>query len=165
MERPQSHFLTALADDFSDFGELNRLGHVTCRLLMAALLGGILGYQRQMAGKDAGLRTHMLVAVGAAFFVVVPQFEHFNNAEMSRVLQGLLAGIGFLSGGAILKLAAEKEIHGLTTATGIWITSAIGIAAGFGRMGTALVGTFFTLLILSLLQRLEANQVAPQTVD
>lgn len=149
--------LGALSSDFSDLQDLDRLTHVTVRLFMAALCGGILGFQREITGKDAGLRTHMLVAVGAAFFVVVPLYENFSSNDMSRVLQGLLAGVGFLGGGAILKLVGEKEVHGLTTATAIWLTTAIGIAVGFGRMGTALIATAVAFLILSALRRMEKS--------
>src|SRR5262245_26202497 len=121
----------AILDDFSDLHRLERLGQATVRLLVSPLLGGLLGYQREVTGKDAGLRTYMLVAVAAAFFIMVPQLEDWETADMSRVVQGLLAGVGFLGGGAILKVTSEKEIHGLTTASGIWMTSAIGIAVGF----------------------------------
>ncbi|MDZ4689394.1 MAG: MgtC/SapB family protein [Planctomycetaceae bacterium] len=151
----------AVALDFADFRRLDRLGQVAVRLVIAALLGGLLGYQRELAGKDAGLRTYMLVAVAAAFFIMVPQQEGWGTSDMSRVVQGLLAGIGFLGGGAILKVTAEKEIHGLTTATGIWMTSAV----GFGRIGTAVLGAILTFLILSALGRVEATLIKPHRSD
>jgi putative Mg2+ transporter-C (MgtC) family protein len=97
----------------------------------------------------------MLVTVGAAFFVIVPQLEGMQLDGISRVIQGLVAGIGFLGGGAILKLTSEKEVIGLTTAAGIWLAAAIGIAAGFGRIGTALLATALAYGILSVVYRWE----------
>jgi putative Mg2+ transporter-C (MgtC) family protein len=145
----------ALAQDFGDVVDLGRLVHVAVRLLVAAALGGVLGYQRESVGKDAGIRTYMLVTVGAAFFVIVPQLEGMQLDGISRVIQGLVAGIGFLGGGAILKLTSEKEVIGLTTAAGIWLAAAIGIAAGFGRIGTALLATALAYGILSVVYRWE----------
>jgi len=152
----------ALVQDFGDSVDLARQTHVLVRLLVAAALGGLIGYQRESVGKSAGMRTYMLVTVGAAFFVIVPQLEGMSNDAISRVLQGLIAGIGFLGGGAILKLTNEKEVLGLTTAAGIWLAAAIGIAAGLGRLGTALLGTLLAYGILSVVyhweQRLKAHR-------
>lgn len=149
----------ALVDDFSDVTDLGRLTHVALRLLVAATLGGTLGYQREMVGKSAGIRTHMLVTVGAAFFVIVPQLEGMEGDPLSRVLQGIIAGIGFLGGGAILKLTQDKEILGLTTAAGIWLSAAVGIAAGFGRIGTACLGTALAFGILGVVYHWEQRLV------
>ena len=143
----------ALVEDFADVQDIGRLTHVVLRLLLAALIGGLLGYQREVAGKSAGLRTYMLVTLGSAFFVIVPQLEGVQ--DMSRVVQGIITGIGFLGGGAILKLADDKEIQGLTTAAGIWMAAAAGIAVGFGRLGTALVGAVLGFLILGAVYRFE----------
>ncbi len=145
----------AITEDFHDLLDVGRLLHVVLRLLVAALLGGVLGYQREKTGKPAGLRTHMLVSTGAAFFVIVPQLEHASLNEMSRIIQGIVAGIGFLCAGAILKRSSDQEIFGLTTAAGIWFVTAVGIAAGFGRLGTAMIGTALAYIILSVLQRFE----------
>jgi putative Mg2+ transporter-C (MgtC) family protein len=150
-------FTDAVYQDFADLGDGSRLAHIALRLVIAALLGGVLGYQRELVGKAAGLRTHMLVSVGSAFFVMVPQLEGMALGDMSRVLQGIITGIGFLAGGAILKLTSEKEIQGLTTAAGIWLATAIGIAVGFGRLGTAIVGAVFAFLILGAVQRAQAR--------
>jgi putative Mg2+ transporter-C (MgtC) family protein len=145
----------ALVEDFGDSVDLARQTHVVVRLLVAAALGGLLGYQRESVGKSAGMRTYMLVTVGAAFFVIVPQLEGMSNDAISRVLQGLITGIGFLGGGAILKLTSEKEVLGLTTAAGIWLAAAIGIATGLGRVGTALLGTMLAYGILSVVYHWE----------
>jgi putative Mg2+ transporter-C (MgtC) family protein len=145
----------ALLHDVGDFADLGRMTHVAVRLSAAAVLGGILGFEREAAGKAAGVRTYMLVAVGAAFFIVVPQFEGADTAAMSRVLQGIIPGIGFLGGGAILKLASDKQILGLTTAAGIWQAAAVGVAAGFGRLGTACLATALAFVILTVVRRWE----------
>jgi putative Mg2+ transporter-C (MgtC) family protein len=145
----------ALLQDFGDIVDFGRLVHVAIRLLVAAALGGALGYQRESVGKSAGMRTYMLVTVGAAFFVVVPQLEGMDLGGLSRVLQGIIAGIGFLGGGAILKLTSDKEVIGLTTAAGIWLAAAIGVAAGLGRIGTALLATLLAYGILGVVYRWE----------
>ena len=112
-----------------------------------------MGYEREQAGKAAGLRTHMLVALGAALFVLVPQQAGVSAGDLTRVMQGLCAGIGFLGAGAILKPRQEGEIEGLTTAAGIWLTAAIGVAAGIGRESTALLSTVLALIILGVVPR------------
>jgi putative Mg2+ transporter-C (MgtC) family protein len=146
---------TAVADDFADVVDVARLSHVALRLIFAALMGGLLGLERQLAGKPAGLRTHMLVAAGAALFVLAPQLEGMEVADQSRVIQGIVTGIGFLGAGTILKHEDRMRIQGLTTAAGIWFTAAVGIAAGMGRLGTALVGSLIAFVVLSLLGRAE----------
>ena len=110
-------------------------------------------WQWESRGQSAGLRTHMLVALGAALFVLVPLQVGISTADLSRVLQGVIAGIGFLGAGAIIKLNVEQEIRGLTTAASIWLTAAIGVAAGMGRMSTAILTTTFALFILAVLMR------------
>jgi putative Mg2+ transporter-C (MgtC) family protein len=127
---------------------------IVVRLLLAALLGGLLGFQRERVGKAAGLRTHMLVALGSAVFVLIPYQAGMSLADLSRVLQGVIAGIGFLGAGTILKQQEPERIHGLTTAAGLWLTAAVGIAAGMGREASAVLGTVLAFIILSLLPRL-----------
>src|SRR5262245_33949710 len=127
------------------------------RLAVATALGGLLGLERARAGKSAGPRTHMLVTLAAALFVLIPTVTGFDWADTSRVIQGILAGIGFIGGGAILKLAAEKDVLGLTTAAEIWLASAVGIATGLGRYGLALVGTVLALVILRLIPHRERD--------
>jgi putative Mg2+ transporter-C (MgtC) family protein len=122
---------------------------MTIRMAIAVVLGGLLGYEREMRGTAAGLRTHMLVALGSALFVMVPLEAGVLKADMSRVLQGVIAGIGFLGAGAVMKLSQERSIRGLTTAASIWLTSAIGVAAGMGMGLAAVLGTVLALFILS----------------
>ena len=141
--------------EFSDFNDVTEITTLIIRLLMAALLGGILGFEREHRGKAAGIKTHMLVAVGSALFVLIPQQAGLSEAELSRVVQGIIAGIGFLGAGAILKKGAdEKDLKGLTTAAGIWPTSAIGVAAGLGRESSAILCTLLALIILLIVPRI-----------
>jgi putative Mg2+ transporter-C (MgtC) family protein len=139
----------------SDFGDLDavRAARIGTRLLLAAVLGGAIGFERQRKRKPAGLRTHMLVALGAALFVVSQHPTESPDAA-SRVIQGVAAGVGFLGAGAILKDSREW-VHGLTTAADIWLTAAIGVAAGMGRGSTALLTTVLALVILAILPRFE----------
>ena len=128
------------------------------RLGLAAVLGAIVGSDRERMGKPAGLRTHMLVCMGAALFVIAPSQSGMAIADVSRVIQGLAAGVGFLGGGAILKLSTEREILGITTAATIWMTAALGVAIGLGRIGLALVAVTFTWITLSLVGRAERRR-------
>lgn len=144
---------TTLIAEFADITDAKQLTQVTVRLLMAALLGAVLGFEREMKGKAAGVRTHMLVAIGAALFVLVPRMAGADDAALSRVVQGIVAGIGFLGAGTILKGKDGDAGHvkGLTTAAGLWMTAAIGVAAGMGREATALVSTVLALLVLGVM--------------
>jgi putative Mg2+ transporter-C (MgtC) family protein len=96
----------------------------------------------------------MLVALGAALFVLVPQQAGVSDADMTRVIQGVVAGIGFLGAGSIIKGNDEDTVKGLTTAAGIWLTAAIGIACGLGREATAVLSAALALGILSLVPHL-----------
>ena len=125
------------------------------RLLTAMILGALVGAQRERSGKPAGLRTHMLVAMGGALFVLAPLEAGMELEGISRVIQGIVTGIGFIGAGAILKLQDKREIEGLTTAAGIWMTAAVGIAAGLGRWGLALVSTVLTWVTLALIGKIE----------
>ena len=148
---------SAARSEFSDIPDVTEATRIVLRLGMAVLLGGLLGYERERSGKAAGLRTHMLVALGAAIFVLVPLQGGMAVGDLSRVLQGVIAGIGFLGAGAIIKLGSEREIHGLTTSAGIWMTAAIGVAAGMGREATAVLSTLLALFVLAVLRRVEAR--------
>jgi putative Mg2+ transporter-C (MgtC) family protein len=143
--------LGALQQEFADLPSVADATRISVRLLMAAALGGLLGWERENRGKAAGVRTHMLVALGAALFVLIPQQAGISDAEMSRVIQGVVAGIGFLCAGTIIKGKDEEQVQGLTTAAGIWLTAAIGVAAGLGREGSAVLSTLLALLILKVL--------------
>jgi putative Mg2+ transporter-C (MgtC) family protein len=142
--------LRTILEEFSDLDDVQQVTRLVVRLLLAALLGGVLGLQRERQDKPAGVRTHMLVAASSALIVIVPLQMGMEQEGLSRVLQGLLAGIGFLCAGAILKLEREEQVHGLTTAAGVWMTAAIGIAAGLGREMTAVISALLVLGILAL---------------
>ena len=128
---------------------------VLIRLLISAALGAVVGFQREQTGKPAGLRTHMLVALGSTLFVLVSLETGMPLADTSRVVQGIATGIGFIGAGAILKLAGEREVQGLTTAAGIWMTAAAGVAVGTGRLGLAALSIAFTWIILAIVGRVE----------
>ena len=140
--------------EFSDLGNAEDITRIVVRLLVALLLGGLLGYERESVGASAGPRTHMLVSLGAALFVLIPLQAGMQIQDLSRVMQGVTAGIGFLGAGAILKQKEEHDIKGLTTAASVWLTAAIGIAAGMGREATAVLSTVFALIVLAILRSL-----------
>ena len=140
----------AVAAEFSDLPDVTEFTRVVLRLLLAALLGGLLGIERERKGKAAGVRTHMLVSMGAALFVLLASQGGMKDSELSRVIQGVIAGIGFLGAGTILKAEREDKVYGLTTAAGIWLTAAIGVAAGLGRDSTAVLSTLLVLAVLAL---------------
>jgi putative Mg2+ transporter-C (MgtC) family protein len=154
---------TTIRDEFSDVTSLSHGVQLVLRLSVAAALGGLLGYERERRGKAAGIRTHMLVSIGAALFVLVPQFAGMAISDLSRVLQGIAAGIGFLGAGTILKAGDEAHLHGLTTAAGIWMTAAIGVTAGMGRELTAVVSAVLAASILAFVPHVPAkfNNPAP----
>jgi putative Mg2+ transporter-C (MgtC) family protein len=131
------------------------LARITLRLIVAMIFGAVIGIQRERAGKPAGLRTHMLVSSGTAVFVIASEEFGMNPDSVSRVIQGLVTGIGFLGAGAILKIYDKREVEGLTTAAGIWMTAALGVAIGLGRFGVALVATLLAWMTLSLVRQLE----------
>jgi putative Mg2+ transporter-C (MgtC) family protein len=144
----------SVAAEFSDVPTFAGVTRLVVRVVMAGVLSGMIGFERERKGKAAGLRTHMLVGLGSAIFVLVPQQAGVSDDAITRIIQGLVAGIGFLGAGAILK-PDDEHIHGLTTAAGIWLTAAIGVAAGMGRETSAILSTGFALVILALLPSME----------
>jgi len=132
------------------FPDRTRLGIVLLRVIAAVLLGGFLGIERERVGKPAGLRTHMIVCLATAVVVLACTEVKMSTDGLSRVIQGIVTGIGFVGAGSILKLSEQREIKGLTTAAGLWMTAIIGIAVGLGALGLALIGTVLTLLVLGL---------------
>lgn len=150
MESLGAVFASALHGELPDPSEAIAGLRAAFRLLTAVLLGAVLGYEREIRGTAAGLRTHMLVALGAALFVAVPIQAGMEFDEVSRVLQGLISGIGFLGAGAIIKLSEGKEVKGLTTAASVWLTASIGVAAGMGHHLIAIFATVLGFFILTL---------------
>jgi putative Mg2+ transporter-C (MgtC) family protein len=136
-----------------------QLLRVIIRLIAATLLGAVVGIERERAGKPAGLRTHILVCLGTTVFVLGSAGVGMSEEGLSRVIQGIITGIGFLGAGSILKLNEERDIQGSTTAAGIWMTAAVGVAVGLGSLGLALPGAVLTLIILALIAPLESRIV------
>lgn len=142
----------------------NWLG-ILLRLCLALLVGGIIGWERQLRHKPAGLRTHMLVSMGSALFVLIPlamgKNENGRDA-IERVIQGIAAGIGFLGGGEILRQSQQEigqvEVHGLTSAAAIWVSAALGTAAGCGLWEMALIGAFMSLFVLRVVKNIEHHK-------
>jgi putative Mg2+ transporter-C (MgtC) family protein len=145
-----------LEELLSGLPDLRQTASLVTRMVIAMILGAVIGAQREATGKPAGLRTHMLVAMGGALFVLAPVQSGMDLDGISRVIQGIVTGIGFIGGGAILKLQEQRAIEGLTTAAGIWITAAVGIAVGLGRWGLAAVSTVLAWVTLSLIGKIEA---------
>jgi putative Mg2+ transporter-C (MgtC) family protein len=126
------------------------------RIGAAAFLGGAIGLEREWHGHWAGLRTHMMVAIGAAIFVIGGSTAHGQNVDgPSRVIQGVASGIGFLGAGTILKLSDKMQIKGLTTASSIWLAAALGIAAGLAEYSLATAAAVISLFILGVLGPIE----------
>ena len=124
------------------------MGRVALRLVVAMVLGGVLGLEREEEGKVAGLKTHMLVCLGAALFMLVCIEAGADMAGVTRVAQGLTAAVGFLGGGAILKLTDQNKIKGLTTAANLWVAAATGMAVGMGFFWPAVVTVVLVWFIL-----------------
>ena len=149
----------------SGLPDTQQLARVIIRLIAAALLGSIIGYEREKAGKAAGLRTHILVTLGTCLFVLACSGSGMDSDGLSRVIQGIVTGIGFLGAGSILKLNEERDIQGLTTAAGIWMTAAIGVAIGLGEIGLALLGTILTVIVLAILRQVEYKAEKKQAAE
>jgi putative Mg2+ transporter-C (MgtC) family protein len=145
--------------------DTQQLVRVIIRLIAAILLGSIIGYERERAGKAAGLRTHILVTLGTCVFVVACSGYGMSSDGLLRVIQGIVTGIGFLGAGTILKLNEERDIQGLTTAAGVWMTSAIGVAVGLGELGFALLGAILTVIVLTALGQVDYNAEKKQAVE
>ena len=147
--------LATLRAEFSEFSDPEQITRVVSRLLIASALGACLGWERERSGAVAGLRTHMLVALGVALMVVAASQSGIAPADLSRVLQGIFAGVGFVGAAAIIKPREDDHVKGVTTAASIWATAAIAAAAGLGREPTAIIATVFAVVILAYLRRVE----------
>lgn len=121
---------------------------VVLRLVMAAIAGGLIGYERERAEKPAGLRTHVLVCMGAALITVTSIYGFTETADTSRVAAGVAVGVGFLGAGTILR--HEAGVVGLTTAATIWVVAAIGLGFGTGLYVPGALGVIVTLVALRL---------------
>jgi putative Mg2+ transporter-C (MgtC) family protein len=153
--------------EFSDVPDTATVTKITVRILVAAVLGGILGYERERKSRSAGVRTHMLVAVGAAIFVIGPTQAGMALGDLSRVIQGVIQGIGFLGAGAIIVGTAARRVQGLTTAASVWAAAGIGIAAGLGIEVTAILSTIVVLMVLAVVPLFvkKKHDVASNDID
>ncbi|MEH2120384.1 MgtC/SapB family protein [Nostoc sp.] len=138
--------------------------NISLRLCIALLIGAIIGLERQIKRKPAGLRTHMLVSLGSAMFILIiiqTGGSQSSPDSLSHVIQGIAAGVGFLGAGEIVRQSSQKsqqpEIHGLTSAAAIWVSAALGIAAGCGLWQLGLIGALLTFLVLKVFKRLEKH--------
>lgn len=130
----------------------NEIVQLVIRLVAAAILGAAIGYEREFRGKGAGVRTHMLVAIGACLFMLISKYGFGDAArfDAARVAAGVVSGIGFLGGGLIIK-SKSNLITGLTTAAGLWVTGAIGMGAGSGMVLMSVICTALVLICMEIL--------------
>ena len=128
---------------------------ILLKLTIALVCGAAIGFEREVRDKAAGLRTHILVCVGACLFGIMGMelIAMRDGVDILRLAQGLLIGIGFLGAGVIFR--DGDSIRGLTTAAGIWVMGAVGLAAGVGLYRLALIGTAFVLLVMALFSKIE----------
>lgn len=136
-------------------------GDLFLRLTIAAIFGGLIGFEREMKNKPAGLRTHMLVAIAAAMFTLIT-FELYqelggpgtsSNADPMRIIEAVTSGVAFLAAGAIIR--SRGDVQGLTTGANMWLAGAIGVACGAGYYTLATMGVVFAMLVLTVLRKLE----------
>ena len=141
---------------------------ITFRLTTALLIGGAIGLNRDQPGRPAGLRTFMIVSLGAAAFVMIPlqvdgESTFYSTNALSRTIQGVATGVGFLGAGMILQQSHQKlskaEVKGLTSAATIWLAAGLGAAAGCGLWRMSLIGTLMTLVVLSGVKRLKKSSL------
>jgi putative Mg2+ transporter-C (MgtC) family protein len=133
------------------------------RLVIAGLLGGIIGVEREFRAKEAGVRTHFIVALGSALFMIISQFAFGDKThDVSRVAAQVVSGIGFIGAGVII--FQRNVIRGVTTAAGLWVAAAIGMAAGDGMYSVAIAATLLTLLCLEMMHFVNMH-VSEKVVD
>jgi len=138
------------AEVFVDLTDGERALRAIVRLTVAAALGAVLGFERQTEGKVTSARMHMIVALGAALVTFLG--AESDPASASRVIQGVITGIGFLGAGAIMKEEQNERVHGLTTAASVWLTAGVGMAVGSGYLWPAVYGVGLGWVVLSTLR-------------
>ena len=144
---------------------------VVFRLVLSVLVGGLIGWNRQITGKPAGLRTHMLVSLGAALIVLIPLQTSVDRSPdaVSRAIQGVATGVGFLGAGEILHQSVpgrnKPQVKGLTSAAALWTTAALGMVTGCGLWATSITGTLLVLLILTVVKKLERSHAIHRETD
>ena len=146
--------MDALWSELARCTDLSNAVLVLMRLTVAAVFAGLIGWERERGSHTAGFRTHILVGVGSALFALVAVLPA-EQPDLANIVKGVAAGVGFLGGGAILKHVEHQAVEGLTTAAGMWITAAIGVAAAAGMYLPAFVATLITLFVLRPLRVVE----------
>ena len=140
-----------LMDELLSLPDMASFSRAVFRLGAAAVMGGLIGAEREYLGKSAGLRTHMTVALGCAAFILIAIEGNRDSGDLSRAIQGVAAGIGFIGAGAILKRTDKEDIQGLTTAATLWLTAAVGVAAGAGKVWLGLIAVVCAFVILTIM--------------
>jgi putative Mg2+ transporter-C (MgtC) family protein len=136
------------------------------RLAIAGVFGAVIGFDRQLKNKPAGLRTHTLVSLAAALFTLITFELYFDltkrgeaeGADPIRIIEAVTSGVAFLAAGAIIR--SGGNVHGLTTGANMWLAGAIGVACGAGFYTLAVLGVVFSVIIITLLQRFEKHYLA-----
>ena len=116
------------------------------RIFVAGLLGGLIGFEREFRAKEAGVRTHFIVALGSALFMIISQYAFGGRFDAARVAAQVVSGIGFIGAGVII--FQKNSIRGITTAAGLWVAAAIGLASGAEMYSVAIAATLMTVLVL-----------------
>jgi len=116
------------------------------RIFVAGLLGGLIGFERELRAKEAGVRTHFIVALGSALFMIISQYAFSGRFDASRVAAQVVSGIGFIGAGVII--FQKNVVRGVTTAAGLWVAAAIGLACGSAMYPVAIAATLMTILVL-----------------
>ena len=154
--------LDTLARDFGAGFGATPWPTAALRMAAALVFGGLIGLEREVSDKSAGLRTHMLIALAACLFTLigfemvgfpVGPAEDTLRLDPLRLIEAVTAGVAFLAAGTII--TNRDRVRGLTTGAGMWLAGAVGLASGFGRIGLALMATVFALIVLWMLRRLE----------
>ncbi|HRK31394.1 MAG TPA: MgtC/SapB family protein [Tepidisphaeraceae bacterium] len=158
-------FSTVAMSNLFQLPEWPEFAQTITRLVAAALFGGLIGWERERKNRAAGLRTHMLVAVGSALFMIGSGVADAPGDARSRVIQGIIAGIGFLGAGTIIKLTDRAEVQGLTTAASIFATAAIGMTTACTALWLPFLGTLIALATLHPLQKLEQDSPSNPSGD
>jgi len=156
---PKTAMMNILWEELSG-GVSNRdqMLRVIIRVLAAILLGGLMGLQRVSPRKPSALRMHALVCLGTTIFLLACSAARLSLDGNSRVIQGIVTGIGFIGAGSVLKVSEEHLVHGLTASARVWTTTAVGIAVGLGQIGLAVITTILVTLALGVLSALERQR-------
>lgn len=136
--------------------ELQELGNLVVPIFVSTVLGGVIGLERELRGQWAGLRTHVLVSLGSTVFVLLGMaVPNENSTDITRIIQGIATGIGFIGAGTIIKLQSTVEVKGLTTAASIWLAAAVGTGIGLRQYLLAFTATILCVVVLRMLRWVE----------